>query len=104
MDVVVSSGEIELLRVRACEFVPPDCADVHGHGSMDAHLRVLSGSPPEIVLVEGGCEARAMAHGYVPDGVAAWTGCVHRRFRWDGERLAPSHPAQPAAGLRPDGP
>jgi len=71
VDVVVASDGAELLRVGACEFVPPDCADVHGHGFMDAQLRVLSASPPELLLVEGGCESRALAHGYVPDSVAA---------------------------------
>jgi len=92
---VVASDGAELLRVGACEFVPPDCADVHGHGFMDAQLRVLSASPPELLLVEGGCESRALAHGYVPDGVAAWSGCVHRRWRWDGQALAPISPVHP---------
>jgi hypothetical protein len=54
---------------------------------MDAHLRVLEGPPPEVIVVEGGCEARAMMHGYVPPGVAAWTGCSHLRYRWDGKNL-----------------
>lgn len=86
-EVVVFSGPTELLRVSACESVPPECGDVHGHGNMDAQLRVLTGPPVELVVVEGGCEMRALAHGYVPDGVAAWTGCIHQRYRWDGERL-----------------
>ena len=54
---------------------------------MDADLRVLSGSPPEVVVVEGGCEARAIAHGYVPPGVAAWVGCKHDIYKWNGKRL-----------------
>ena len=87
VEVVVLSGVRVLLRVAACDFVPPDCADVHGHGNMDSDLRVLQGPPPEILVVEGGCEMRAMAHGYVPPGVAAWTGCRHKRYRWDGKRL-----------------
>ena len=85
---MVFAGVDELLRVPACEFVPPDCAHTHGHGNWDARLRVLPGPPIDLVLVEGGCEDRAMLHGYVPAGVAAWTGCVHRRYSWDGERLA----------------
>lgn len=88
VDLVISSGTQELLRVPACTFVLPECAHVHGHGFMDAHPHVLEGSPPEIVVVEGGCEARAMMHGYVPPGVAAWTGCVHQRYHWDGQHLA----------------
>jgi hypothetical protein len=87
VDVVIRSGAEELLRVAACRFVPPECAHVHGHGNMDAHVRVLAGPPPELVVVEGGCEARAMLHGYVPPGVAAWSGCNHTRYRWDGKRL-----------------
>jgi hypothetical protein len=86
VDAVIFSGERELLRVAACGFVSPECAHQHGHGNMDANLRVLEG-PTEVVVVEGGCEARAMMHGYVPPGVAAWTGCDHTRYRWDGERF-----------------
>ena len=85
VDIVITSGGRELLREAACRFVLPECAHVHGHGFMDGHLRVLDGSPPDIVVVEGGCEVRAMMHGYVPPGVAAWTGCVHKRRRWDGK-------------------
>jgi len=77
-----------LLGLAACSFVPPNCAHAHGHGNMDSELRVLDGSPPEVVFVEGGCEMRAMAHGYVPSGVAAWTGCRHEIYQWDGKRLA----------------
>jgi hypothetical protein len=76
-----------LLKLEACTFVPPNCGDVHGHGNMDARLRVLEGSPPQVIFVEGGCEARALAHGYVPPGVAAWSGCRHVRYQWDGARL-----------------
>lgn len=88
VEVVVLSGQRTLLRLDACTFVPPSCAHVHGHGNMDAHLRVLTGQPKELVFVEGGCEARALAHGYVPPGVAAFSGCVHQRYRWDGTKLA----------------
>jgi len=88
VDVVVLSGARVLLHVAACSFVSPKCAHTHGHGNMDSDLRVLDGSPPEVVVVEGGCEMRAMAHGYVPAGVAAWTGCRHERYQWDGNRLA----------------
>ena len=28
-----------------------------------------------------------MMHGYVPPGVAAWTGCRHTRYRWNGKEL-----------------
>jgi len=89
-DVVILDGALSktLLALPTCSFVPPDCAHVHGHGNMDSDLRVLPGSPPEIVYVEGGCETRAIAHGYVPPGVAAWTGCEHRVFKWDGTRIA----------------
>lgn len=24
---------------------------------------------------------------YVPPGVAAWTGCPHQRYRWNGKEL-----------------
>lgn len=88
LEVAVLGESAVLLRLNACGFVPPDCAHVHGHGNMDARLRVLPGPPPELVFVEGGCEARALAHGYVPPGVAAWSGCRHQRFRWDGKSLA----------------
>lgn len=88
VEIVILSGKKPLLRLNACSFVPPSCAHVHGHGNMDAQLRVLSGMPPDVVFVEGGCEARAMAHGYVPPGVAAWSGCRHQRYRWDGKRFA----------------
>ena len=84
VDAVVAVGDRDLLVVPACEFVPPDCANRHGHGNMDADLRVLKGPPPEVIVVEGGCEARALAHGYVPPGVAAWTGCKHERHAWNG--------------------
>lgn len=87
VDAVVFAGTRELLRVPACGFVAPECAHVHGHGNRDAVLRVLEGPPVELVVVEGGCEARAVMHGYVPAGVAAWTGCNHERYRWDGSRL-----------------
>lgn len=87
VEVVVQSGTSVLLRVAACEFVPPECAHVHGHGNMDASLRVLAGPQPEVVVVEGGCEMRAIMHGYVPPGAAAWTGCNHQRYRWDGKNL-----------------
>lgn len=87
VEVAVLSGTRVLLRVDACSFVPPECAHVHGHGRMDASLRVLAGPPPEVIVVEGGCEARAMMHGYVPPGVAAWTGCRHTRYRWNGKEL-----------------
>jgi len=87
VEVVVLSGTRALLRLDACGFVPPSCASMHGHGNMDARLRVLDGPPKELVFVEGGCESRALAHGYVPPGVAAWSGCVHRRYRWDGARF-----------------
>jgi hypothetical protein len=85
---VVRTGKRAILRVATCDFVPPDCAHRHGHGNMDSELRVLHGSPPTVILVEGGCEARALMHGYVPPGVAAWTGCEHRRYRWNGSVLA----------------
>jgi hypothetical protein len=95
VDIVVLSGNSEILRVPACQFVPPECANVHGHGFMDSGLRILSGSPPEVIVVEGGCEMRAMMHGYVPPGVAAWSGCRHDRYRWDGKVLAPLPNAKP---------
>lgn len=88
VEVVVLSGKRTLLRFDACTFVSPSCAHVHGHGNMDAHLRVLEGPPKELIFVEGGCEARALAHGYVPRGVAAFSGCVHQRYRWDGAQLS----------------
>lgn len=87
VEVAVVSGARVLLRVDACSVVPPDCAHVHGHGRMDARLGILAGPPPEVIVVEGGCELRAMAHGYVPSGVEAWTGCVHWRYRWNGQQL-----------------
>jgi len=85
VEVVVLAGRQILFRAAACRHVPPQCANTHGHGRMDAHLRVLAGSPPELLLVEGGCEARALMHRYVPPGVAAWTGCRHTRYRWNGQ-------------------
>ena len=87
VDVVIFTDTRELLRKAACSFVPPDCAHQHGHGNMDANLRVLDGPPVEVIIVEGGCEDRAMMHGYVPAGVAAWSGCNHQRYRWNGDRL-----------------
>ena len=45
--------------VATVEIVPPDCAHTHGHGNMDAGLRVLDaehGTPPDVIFVEGGCE------------------------------------------------
>ncbi len=87
VEVAVLTGSQVLFRAEACRHVPPQCANTHGHGRMDAHLRVLPGSPPELLLVEGGCEARALMHGYVPPGVAAWTGCRHTRYRWNGQRF-----------------
>ena len=96
VEVAVLTGSQVLFRAEACRHVPPQCANTHGHGRMDAHLRVLPGSPPELLLVEGGCEARALMHGYVPPGVAAWTGCRHTRYRWNGQRFV----AQPEHGLQ----
>ena len=87
VEVAVLTGSQVLFRAEACRHVPPQCANTHGHGRMDAHLRVLPGSLPELLLVEGGCEARALMHGYVPPGVAAWTGCRHTRYRWNGQRF-----------------
>ena len=87
VDAVIFANTQELLRVSACSFVAPECADAHGHGNMDADLHVLEGPPAEVVVVEGGCEARAVMHGYVPAGVAAWSGCNHKRYGWDGSRL-----------------
>lgn len=54
---------------------------------MDSRLRILKGSPPDLIVVEGGCEDRAIMHGYVPPGVAAWTGCKYRRYRWNGQEI-----------------
>ena len=92
MQVVVRAATgRSLLTLNACTIVPPDCADMHGHGNMDAGLRVLDaepGTPPDVIFVEGGCEMRAQLHGYVPPGVAAWTGCEHKRFRWNGSAMA----------------
>jgi hypothetical protein len=85
--VVVNSGGRVLLTRDACSFVPPDCAHAHGHGDMDAHVRILDGSPPTLLVVEGGCEMRATMHGYVPPGVAAWSGCNRETYRWDGVAL-----------------
>jgi hypothetical protein len=87
VEVAVLSGARVLLRVDACRFVPPECAHSHGHGRMDAQLRVLTGPPPEVIVVEGGCEMRAVMHGYVPPGVAPWVGCRHVRYRWNGKEL-----------------
>jgi len=77
-------GQKTLLRVAACTIVPPECADRHGHGFMDPNLRVFAGPQAEVIVVEGGCEMRATMHGYVPPGVEAWSGCVHKRYTWDG--------------------
>lgn len=87
VEVAVLSGTRVLLRVDACSFVPPECANVHGHGRMDARLRVLQGPQPELIVVEGGCEMRAVMHRYVPAGVAPWVGCRHVRYRWNGKEL-----------------
>lgn len=52
---------------------------------MGDNLRYIEGtSPPEVLIVEGGCEMRAQMHGYVPPGQPAWPGCVHRRYQWNG--------------------
>ena len=79
-----------LLEADACSGVPPSCADDGRHiQSAEVGFHFFADkSPREILLVAGGCEMRAMLHGYVPDGVAAWTGCsVAKRFRWDGARF-----------------
>jgi hypothetical protein len=89
VDVVVRSGTTEIFKVAACRSVVIACTHRHGHGAMDSRLRILNGSPPEVVVVEGGCEERAIMHGYVPPGVAAWSGCNHKRYRWDGKAMAP---------------
>ncbi|MBI4955818.1 MAG: hypothetical protein HY908_27615 [Myxococcales bacterium] len=95
VEVVAFVGTREVLRRAACSFVPPDCAHSHGHGNMDAEPRFAQAAGQQaldLVIVEGGCEMRAILHGYVPPGVAAWTGCEHERYRWDGRalvRLAP---------------
>lgn len=62
IEVAVIGGTRVLLRVEACSFVPPQCTHVHGHGRMDANVRVLSGPTPEVLVVEGGCEMRATSH------------------------------------------
>lgn len=84
-EIAILSGSRTLLRIPACAQVPLQCANTHGHGRMDARLRILPGTPPEVLVVEGGCEARALMHGYVPPGVAAWTGCRHTRYHWNGQ-------------------
>lgn len=78
-----------LLELDTCGFVSPECFD-KGRGKLPAReLHVVGGAVPEIIVVEGGCEMRAMAHGYVPSGVAAWTGCGEKfRFRWNGTRFS----------------
>ena len=79
----------QLLSVKACAHVSPNCAHTSTLKSTESGFHFYSDSDPrEVVLVQGGCEMRAMGHGYVPDGVAAWTGCpVAQRFRWNGSRF-----------------
>jgi hypothetical protein len=79
-----------LVEADACQHVDPNCAHTSNPiKSAEARFRFYSDSSPrEVLLVQGGCEMRAMGHGYVPAGVAAWTGCaVAKRFRWDGARF-----------------
>lgn len=78
-----------LVEADACKYVDPSCAHTSDLKSIEAKFRFYSDSSPrEVLLVQGGCEMRAMGHGYVPKGVAAWTGCgVAKRFRWDGARF-----------------
>lgn len=79
-----------LVEADACQHVDPNCAHTSDPiKSAEANFRFYSDSSPrEVLLVQGGCEMRAMGHGYVPPGVAAWTGCaVAKRFRWDGARF-----------------
>lgn len=79
-----------LVETDACAYVDPSCA--HSSEKIQSaesgfHLQA-DADPRELVLVQGGCEMRAMSHGYVPSGVAAWTGCaVAKRFRWNGSRF-----------------
>ncbi len=79
-----------LVETDACSYVDPSCAHTSDPiKSAETGFRFFSDSDPrEVLLVQGGCEMRAMSHGYVPSGVAAWTGCaVAKRFRWNGSRF-----------------
>lgn len=83
-----------LLEVDACAYVAPECAHTSKVKSVEDGFHFYSDvEPRELLLVQGGCEMRAMMHGYVPKGVAAWTGCpVVKRFRWNGKRFDPVQP------------
>ena len=78
-----------LVEADACAHVSPGCADTLISKSTQLGFHFYPDSePPEVLLVQGGCESRAMGHGYVPSVVAAWTGCpVAKRFRWNGKRF-----------------
>jgi hypothetical protein len=86
---IFSKGK-PLVEADACKYVDPSCAHFEVK-SVEAGFHFYRDSDPrEVLLVQGGCEMRAMSHGYVPPGVAAWTGCtVAKRFRWNGTRFTP---------------
>jgi hypothetical protein len=87
VNVVVFGKPGILLSLDTCSSVSQECFD--REGKLPARqLHFTDESRKEIVVVAGGCELRALGHGYVPQGVAAWTGCEQiRRFRWNGRRF-----------------